>query len=56
VTGADAGLPAEYAILGKVVKGLATTNAIEKQGDPAAGEAGTPRQPVVISKATVTER
>jgi cyclophilin family peptidyl-prolyl cis-trans isomerase len=55
VTGADAGLPPEYALLGKVVAGLDVTAAIEKLGDPAAGEAGTPLQPVVISKATVSE-
>jgi peptidyl-prolyl cis-trans isomerase B (cyclophilin B) len=57
VTGPDAGLPPEYAVLGKVVKGLATTvAAIDGQGDPSSGDAGVPRQPVVIDKATVSAR
>jgi cyclophilin family peptidyl-prolyl cis-trans isomerase len=55
VTGADAGLPPEYAVLGKVVKGLATTARIDAQGDPQSGGEGVPVQPVVIEKATVGE-
>ena len=53
VTGADAGLPPEYALLGKVTKGLAVTERIGKLGDPNSGDAGTPIQPVVIEKATL---
>ncbi|MGI8750094.1 MAG: peptidylprolyl isomerase [Thermoleophilaceae bacterium] len=54
VTGPDAGLPAEYAVLGKVTKGLEVTGRIGKLGDPQSGDTGTPLQPVVIEKATVT--
>jgi cyclophilin family peptidyl-prolyl cis-trans isomerase len=49
VTGADAGLPAEYAVVGKVTDGLATVLAIDKLG---VGD-GPPSQPVVIEKVTV---
>ncbi len=56
VTGADAGLPPEYALLGKVTKGLSVTEKIDKLGDPASAETGTPLQPVVIENATVTEK
>ncbi len=53
VTGADAGLPPDYAPLGKVSKGLPVTAKIDKLGDPASADTGTPLQPVVIEKATV---
>ena len=53
VTAPDAGLPPEYALLGKVVKGQDVVDAIGELGDPASGEAGTPLQPVVIERATV---
>jgi cyclophilin family peptidyl-prolyl cis-trans isomerase len=53
VTAADAGLPPEYALLGKVVKGQDVVDAIGRLGDPASGDAGTPVQPVVIERATV---
>ena len=56
VTGPDAGLPPEYALLGKVVKGLGVTALIDAEGDPASGGAGTPLRPVVVEKATVRER
>ena len=55
VTAGDAGLPPEYALLGKVVKGQDVVDAIGELGDPASGDAGTPLQPVVIERATVTE-
>ena len=54
VTAPDAGLPPEYALLGKVVKGQDVVDAIGELGDPS-GEAGTPVQPVVIERATVRE-
>lgn len=54
VTAQDAGLPPDYAVLGKVVKGLGVTTAIGTLGDPNSGGAGTPLRPVVIEKATVT--
>jgi cyclophilin family peptidyl-prolyl cis-trans isomerase len=53
VTAGDAGLPPEYALLGKVVKGQDVVDAIGELGDPASGELGTPLQPVVIERATV---
>jgi peptidyl-prolyl cis-trans isomerase B (cyclophilin B) len=53
VSGADAGLPPDYAIIGKVVEGLDTVKRIEKQGDPNSGGAGTPLRPVVVKSATV---
>ena len=55
VTGADAGLPAEYALLGKVTDGMDTVERIARLGDPNSGEAGTPTQPVVIERTSVTE-
>jgi peptidyl-prolyl cis-trans isomerase B (cyclophilin B) len=51
VTAADAGLPPEYAIVGKVTEGLDTVTAIEGLG---AGD-GPPSKPVVIEKVTVEE-
>ncbi len=55
VTGADAGLPPDYALLGEVVEGMDVALAIDKLGDPASGGAGTPLQAVVIEKATLDE-
>lgn len=52
VTGADAGLPPEYALLGKITKGLDVVSAIGELGDPATDQ---PLQAVVIEKATVSE-
>jgi len=51
VTGADVGLPAEYAVVGRVTDGLDTVLAIDKLG---VGD-GPPSQPVVIEKVTVQE-
>src|SRR5262249_17993445 len=42
VTAADAQLPPDYAVLGKVVKGLDVVDKIGKQGDPATGGEGLP--------------
>ena len=55
VTAPDAGLPPEYAPLGKVVRGLDVVRAIGKLGDPASGEAGTPLRTVVIEGTRVRE-
>jgi peptidyl-prolyl cis-trans isomerase B (cyclophilin B) len=55
VTGADAGLPADYALLGKLASGQEVVKRIEELGDPGAGEAGTPTRPVVIERVTLTE-
>jgi peptidyl-prolyl cis-trans isomerase B (cyclophilin B) len=50
VTGADAGLPPEYAVVGKVTSGLEVVERIGKLGDPATEQ---PTQPVVIDSVTV---
>jgi peptidyl-prolyl cis-trans isomerase B (cyclophilin B) len=51
VTGADAGLPPDYAVAGRVTHGLATVDRIAALGRQ--GADGPPSQPVVISKATL---
>jgi cyclophilin family peptidyl-prolyl cis-trans isomerase len=51
VTGADAGLPPDYAIVGKVVKGIAVVDHIGTLGNAAQ----QPTRKVVITKATVTQ-
>jgi peptidyl-prolyl cis-trans isomerase B (cyclophilin B) len=56
VTGQDAGLPAEYALLGKVVKGMDVAMKIDSLGDPQSGGNGTPLQVVVVEKASLKER
>jgi len=53
VTGEDAGLEPQYAILGKVTAGLDVAERIGELGDPASGSAGTPLQTVVIEQATL---
>jgi peptidyl-prolyl cis-trans isomerase B (cyclophilin B) len=55
VTAAGAGLTPDYALLGKVTRGMDVVQAIGELGDPASGGAGTPLQSVVIEKATVSE-
>ena len=49
VTGADAGLPPDYAIVGKVTTGLETVTRIEKLGGPDE----KPQRPVVVRRVTV---
>jgi len=49
VTAADAGLPPEYALVGKVDKGYDVVTRIEKLGTPAE----TPKQTVLIEKMTI---
>ena len=51
VTAPDAGLPPEYAVVGRVTEGMETVSAIEALGT---GD-GPPSQPVVIEKMTVEE-
>jgi peptidyl-prolyl cis-trans isomerase B (cyclophilin B) len=51
VTGADAGLPPEYAIVGEVTEGMDTVERIDALG---VGD-GPPSQPVVVSSVTVTQ-
>ncbi len=49
VTGADAGLPAEYALVGKVSEGLSTVERIGKLGTPEE----KPKQTVLIEEVTI---
>ena len=49
VTGDATQLPPEYAVLGRVVRGLGVATRIGALGDPQSGDAGTPLQPVVVS-------
>lgn len=53
VTAADAGLPPNYAILGKVTSGFDVVKRIGRLGDPSSGEAGTPRATVLVRRITV---
>ena len=52
VTGADSNLPADYAVLGKVVKGMDAVKRIEGK---ASTQDGPPSEPVVMSKVEITE-
>jgi peptidyl-prolyl cis-trans isomerase B (cyclophilin B) len=49
VTGADAGLPPEYALVGKVSKGLDVVERIGKQGTPSE----KPKQTILIESITI---
>ena len=49
VTGVDAGLPPEYAVVGTVTSGLAVVERIGQLGDPSTEQ---PTQPVVIDSVT----
>ena len=52
VTGADAGLPPDYAIIGKVTKGQ---DVIDKIGVAEVGPDEKPLQPIVIRQIRITE-
>jgi peptidyl-prolyl cis-trans isomerase B (cyclophilin B) len=52
VTGPDANLPADYAVLGKVTKGIENVKAMEAL---ASTEDGPPSEPIVMSKVTIAE-
>jgi cyclophilin family peptidyl-prolyl cis-trans isomerase len=52
VTGADAGLPPEYAILGRVVEGMGVVEKIGELGDP---QTEQPTKKVTIEKITIDE-
>jgi peptidyl-prolyl cis-trans isomerase B (cyclophilin B) len=56
VVTADAGLPPNYAVLGKVSSGWDVVNRVASLGDPASGDAGTPTATVAIRKVTVRRR
>ena len=53
VTGADVGLPPDYAVLGNVTDGLDVVEEIGKLGNPA-DRAGTPTEKVTITKMELT--
>jgi peptidyl-prolyl cis-trans isomerase B (cyclophilin B) len=53
VTGEDAGLPPDYAIVGEVTDGMDTVERIDALGMP--GGDGPPTKPVVVSSVTVGE-
>ena len=53
VTGADVGLPPDYAIVGTVTKGIGVVERIGELGDPATE---APTQTVAITKVTVAEQ
>jgi peptidyl-prolyl cis-trans isomerase B (cyclophilin B) len=53
VTGADVGLPPDYAIVGTVTDGIPVVTRIGKLGDPATER---PTRPVVITSVTVEEQ
>jgi len=53
VTGEDAGLPPDYAIVGQVTDGMDTVERIDALGMP--GGDGPPTKPVVVSSVTVGE-
>ena len=55
VTGADAGLPPQYAIAGEVTSGFDVVTTIEAFGDPQGGDTGTPLAPVLINSVTIEE-
>lgn len=55
VTAADAGLPPDYAVVGKVTKGFDVVTTISQYGDPS-GESETPLEPVVIESVTIDRR
>jgi peptidyl-prolyl cis-trans isomerase B (cyclophilin B) len=55
VSGPDAGaLPADYAVIGEITEGMDTVARIDALGN-ASDPAGTPVQPVVVEKATLSE-
>jgi peptidyl-prolyl cis-trans isomerase B (cyclophilin B) len=56
VTGPGAGLTPDYALLGRVTKGMKVVQEIGELGDPASGGAGTPLQSVAIEETIVRER
>jgi cyclophilin family peptidyl-prolyl cis-trans isomerase len=57
VTAADAGLPPDYAVLGKVVRGMDVVKRIEAQAPPETPQqGGPPADPVVMDSVEITEQ
>jgi cyclophilin family peptidyl-prolyl cis-trans isomerase len=56
VTAADAGLPPDYAVLGKVVRGMDVVKRIEAQAAPdTPQQGGPPADPVVMARVEISE-
>lgn len=55
VTAADAGLPPDYAVAGRVTEGFDVVRTISQFGDPT-GQSEEPLAPVVIESVTIEER
>jgi peptidyl-prolyl cis-trans isomerase B (cyclophilin B) len=55
VTGAEIGLPPDYAVVGRVSAGLDTVGRIAQLGSASSGDAGTPTQPVLVRRVAVVE-
>jgi peptidyl-prolyl cis-trans isomerase B (cyclophilin B) len=56
VTGGNANLPPDYALLGQLTKGLDVVHKIEDQAPPnGPPEGGPPKKPVVMKKITISE-
>jgi peptidyl-prolyl cis-trans isomerase B (cyclophilin B) len=53
VVAADAGLPADFALLGEVSSDLGVVERIAQLGDPASGQKGEPQAPVAIEQVTL---
>jgi peptidyl-prolyl cis-trans isomerase B (cyclophilin B) len=53
VVAADAGLPADFALLGEVSSGRGVTERIAEVGDPTSGQTGKPLAPVAIERITL---
>ena len=53
VTAQDAGLPPEYALVGKVKSGMGTVNKIASE--PVSGPEGSPLSPVIIKSASLNQ-
>jgi cyclophilin family peptidyl-prolyl cis-trans isomerase len=53
VTAANAGLPPNYAILGRVSSGFNVVKRIGRLGDPASGDMGTPLATVVLQRVEI---
>jgi len=56
VVATDAGLPPNYAVVGRVNSGWDVVSRIASLGDPASGDTGTPKAAVAIRRVTVRPR
>jgi cyclophilin family peptidyl-prolyl cis-trans isomerase len=56
VSGADAGLPAEYAVLGEVIAGLDAVSKIEETGQKSGNQELPPKAKTYIERATIVEQ